>query len=200
VFLPLSISWVLTIAFVSSCGWFLYQGARSSAGVTDRISLLAHAVMCVAMVAMVWPWGTRLPPSAQFAALGSSALWFLLLAVRARRTTLAVANAHHTLMAFVMIWMVVAALPAPSHPQAGNTAISGMSEMPGMSDMPGMSEMPGPSTAALVFGVYFLVAALVGLAAAVRAASPGRPLRSLSKATGHAVMSVGAGVLALVML
>lgn len=193
-FLPLSISWVLTIAFVSSCGWFLYQGARSSAGVTDRISLLAHAVMCVAMVAMVWPWGTRLPPSVQIAVLGSSALWFLLLAVRARRTTLVVASAHHTLMAAVMIWMVMAALPAPSHPQAGNTAISGMS------DMPGMSEMPGPSTAALVFGVYFLVAALVGLAAAVRAASPGRPLRSLSKATGHAVMSVGAGVLALVML
>lgn len=185
--LPPSACWILTVVFACSGGWFLYRCARSVSGVTDRISLLLHAVMCLAMIAMIWPWGARLPHRPQVALLGSSVLWFLVLAVRARRMTRALREAHHALMAAVMVWMVGVSMPMPG--RAGAVAPEGHTAMAGMN---------GPPPAAVMLAVYSLVAAFIWLAEAGTAAGPEPSLHRLSRVAGHAAMSAGTGVLILV--
>jgi hypothetical protein len=180
---------MLTVVFACSGGWFLYRSARVEPGVADRISLLLHTVMCAAMIAMVWSWGARIPHWPQVAVLGSIALWFLVLAVRAQRMTRALREAHHALMAAVMVWM--AGAPMPVH--------AGASVPAGHGAMAGMAGMTGPSPAAVVLAAYSLLTALVWLAEAGTATGPEPYLRRMSKAAGHAAMSAGTGVLVLTM-
>jgi hypothetical protein len=52
--------WILVPVLAGIGGWFLYQGVRPGshrAGVTGRISHLAHVLMAAAMIAMLWPMG-----------------------------------------------------------------------------------------------------------------------------------------------
>ncbi|WP_345353729.1 DUF5134 domain-containing protein [Actinoallomurus liliacearum] len=177
------------MVFAGPSGWFLYQSACSTAGAAERISLVLHAVMCLVMIPMVWPWGARVPHGPQAAVLGASAAWFVASAVRARRMTPAVKDAHHALMSAVMAWMVVMPMPLPTDGAAprmdgGHAA---------------MGRMSGPAPAAVTLAAYCLVAAVVWLAEAGTATSPESPARRLPAAAGHAAMSLGAGVLTLAM-
>ena len=54
--------WILLLMLTGAALWFLFRGAQPVAGGappsrTDRISHLAHALMAVAMAAMIWPMG-----------------------------------------------------------------------------------------------------------------------------------------------
>jgi hypothetical protein len=185
-FLHPSACWLLTVVFACSGGWFLYHCAHSTPGIANRISLLLHAAMCVVMIIMVWPWGTRVPHGPQIALLGSGMVWFAVLAVRARRTTHAIKDAHHAVMAAVMVWMV--AMPMPGHAEA--SAHGGHAAM---------AQTSGPSPAAQILATYCLVAALGWIAQVSTAAGRERSLHRLSSAAGHAAMTVGTGVLTLAM-
>jgi hypothetical protein len=181
--LPPTACWFLTVAFACSAGSFLHA-ARTSAGAAERISRLLHAVMCLVMITMTWPWGARAPHGPQVAVLSASLVWFVASAVRARGMMLAVKAAHHTLMAAVMAWMVVMPVPAMPRMDGANTA---------------MGRMSGPAPGAVTLAAYCLLAAVVRLAEAGTATGSEPLVRRLSTATGHAVMSLGTGVLALAM-
>lgn len=189
VFLPPFASWSLTVVFSCLGGWFLYQGARTANGAADRISSFLHAVMCVAMIVMVWPWGARIPHGLQVAVLGTGAVWFVVLAVRARRMMTALKDAHHALIAALMAWMVVMPMSAP-----GETPESGTNR-----GHAAMGQMDGPAPAAVTFAVYCFVAAVVWLAEACTATGSEPLPRRLREATGHAAMSLGVCVLILAM-
>jgi Domain of unknown function (DUF5134) len=185
VLLPPAVSWILTVTLAVAGGCFGYQCVRPVPGVAGRVSPVLHVTMCAAMVAMAWPWGTRVPQRPQAALFAAGALWFLVSAARARRMSRAVAHAHHTLMALVMVWMVAA--PPAAHARAGH---AGHAAMTGMT---------GPPPASVMFAAYFALAALVWLADAATATGPDRTVRRLAGAAGHAAMSAGAGVLTLAM-
>jgi len=180
--LPLSVSWVLTVAFAGSAGRLLYDGVRRGPGTAARISAFVHVAMCGAMIAMVWPQAHRATWWPQAVVYGAGVLWFGLLAVRARRTADAVVGAHHTLAALVMAWMLAAPMPAGAA---------------GMRAHGSMEAMTGPPPAAVVLTVYFLAAALVPLADAGTAPAGERSTGRLTAAACHAVMSAGIAVLTL---
>ena len=52
--------WTLILVLAGSGLWFLFRGVRPGSGgaapaATDRINHLAHALMAMAMAAMIWP-------------------------------------------------------------------------------------------------------------------------------------------------
>lgn len=176
-----AVSWVLTVTLAAAGGCFVHQCLRPVA--CGRISPLLQVVMCAAMVTMAWPWGARVPHRPQAALFAAGALWFLASAARARRMSRAMADAHHALMAVVMVWMP--ATPPAAHDRAGHT------------DHGAMTGMTGPLPGAVLLTAYFALAALVWLADAATATGPDRTVRRLADAAGHAAMSAGAGVLTL---
>jgi hypothetical protein len=186
----------VTTAFACSGGWFLYQCAHSGAVVADRISMFLHALMCLAMIPMLWPWGARVPHEPQVVVLGSSVVWFAVLAAGGRRVILAIKDVHHALMAALMVWMVVMPMPTQSDRSA-----------PGTGGQAGMGHRNGPAPAAVTLAAYCLVATVIWIVeagtttgtAASTAAGTERPGHRLPAAAGHAAMSLGAGVLTLAM-
>lgn len=179
--LPPAVSWILTVALAAAGGCFAHRCLGPAPGVAARVSSLLHVAMCAAMLAMAWPWGTRVPAPPQVAVFAAGALWFVASAARTRRTSRALADAHHALMAAVMVWMLAA--PASAHDRAGHRA------------MPGMGGTDGPPPGAVMFAAYFTVATLVWLAEAGAATGTGRSARHLATAAAHATMSAAAGVL-----
>ncbi|GLY75232.1 DUF5134 domain-containing protein [Actinoallomurus iriomotensis] len=187
--LPPSAGWCLSVVFACSGGWFLYQCVRATAGTAERISLFLHAVMCLVMIPMVWPWGARIPHGPQVTLLGAGVVWFVVSAVRERRMTPAIRDAHHALMAAMMAWMVITPMPVPRDGPAPRMA----------GGHAAMAQMSGPTPAAVTLAAYCLVATVVWLAEAGTATGPQPLIRRLPSAAGHAAMSLGAGVLTLAM-
>ncbi|ORV65511.1 DUF5134 domain-containing protein [Mycobacterium gastri] len=75
---------------------------------TMAVSHWWHLVMAVAMAAMAWPWGARLPTTgpAVFFLLGT--VWFMAVAVAAARTVAVFAlYGYHGLMMLATAWMYV---------------------------------------------------------------------------------------------
>jgi hypothetical protein len=173
----------------------LHQCARSG-GVADRISTFLHALMCLAMIPMLWLWGARVPHELQVLVLGSSVVWFAVLAAGAHRVMPAIKDGHHALMAALMVWMVVMPIPAQSDISA-----------PGTGGQAGMGHTNRPAPTAVMLAAYCLVATVIWLVeagtttgtASSTAAGTERPGHRLPTAAGHAAMSVGAGVLTLAM-
>jgi hypothetical protein len=125
------------------------------------LSSAAHAVVGLAMVAMLWP---AVPGWLSLAVLAPTAVWFLGLAVTRRRP----ADVHHAVMAACMVWM--AATPAMSPTMAlchGGT---------------------GPVTGAAAG--YFLVAAAPFLATPLRVGPRGPVLPPLSHGAMSLAMAV----------
>ena len=188
-FLPLIACWFLTAAFACSGGWFLYQCTRSGVGVADRVSMLLHTVMCLAMIPMLWPWGARVPDGPQIAVLGSGVVWFAVRAAGARRGMPAIKDAHHALMAALMVWMVVMPMPAQSDASAHSTG----------GGHTAMGHVQGPAPGIVMLAAYCFVALVIWLVEAGIAARTQRSIHRLPAAAGHAAMSLGAGVLTLAM-
>jgi hypothetical protein len=141
----------------------------------SRVCLVAHAILCAAMVAMLWSpaavrWWTLV--------LGGVAVWFLGLALTAPGVARRLASLHHAATAATMMWMSTAA----PEPKMGHAMA-----------------MPASGLAAAVGGC-FLVAALpwISVAAGPHRAPPvpgtGHRRRGL-RAAGNAAMSIGMGVM-----
>ena len=74
--------WVLTLLFVVpalSAMWRTGAPGRAGGGpdAVERVAHLLHAVMALAMAAMVWPWGMDLPAGPQIALFTLGAVWFV---------------------------------------------------------------------------------------------------------------------------
>ena len=182
-----TLSIILTVVFTATGGYALYRLAAQASGTdagVDRTAELAHLVMSVAMIAMVWGW-TGGPATAsgivQLVVFGLFSVWFLTGAVAGSataappspaRTGCAAAAARlraglHLVAAAAMVWMVGAA-PLLMGPPAPSGADSGMAGMPGMggtaTPTPGVEPINPP---AWVVSVTVLFALLLVATAAL---------------------------------
>jgi hypothetical protein len=196
----LPLRWLVT-------GLFLLSGA-GYAMVTDRrswTSLLSHGLhltMAVAMAAMAWPRGLRLPTTPAEVFFLAAALWFVMTAiVAARKIAQRVVRGYHALTMLAMSWMYAAMsghLPS-GRLDSDQRAPPGMS-MPDMDmtamDMPADDTYPGwVDTGNWVWTAIFVLAALCWgyrfVAQRPRARSRRRKLVSavqMTMAAGMAIM------------
>jgi hypothetical protein len=174
-----------------------------------------HVLMSVAMVAMVWPWGMRVPAIGYGAVFTAAAAWFGAVAMY----RLGPAHAghggvlgawYHAAMMASMVWMALVmsvsaeplAVVTAGGRSAGGMAMAGMSmpaSSPGGAPAPSgaMPGWAGWSCRALAVG--FAVAALIFIAAALRASlSGGRaaPLARFANGLMAAGMSIGFALMA----
>jgi hypothetical protein len=212
-------AWTLTIAFAATALWFLINVLRttdSPPNVIRRLGDVVHASTSAIMIAMIWPWGARIPVWPQVAVFGLGVCWFLGLLVVSRlraeprrRLLHDSAHLHHLVMAAALIWMIV------TMPGVENN--DSMPQMSGATAMPAaMTAMASPSHASsLLIGAlaaYFLLAAspwLVSMTGAGRRKPDpvGEPSTTAESkrhrsfdAASHATMSIGMAALLLIML
>lgn len=110
------LSWILTIVFAATGLWFLSGFARAVHGsgeakVVERVSNVAHAAMCAAVIAMTWLWGGKVPGWLQLAVFGCATVWFLALVTRPQLRSAqypqgsgGLGYLHHALMMAAVIW------------------------------------------------------------------------------------------------
>lgn len=164
--------WVLTLLFVVPALSAMWRtgapgGAGGGPGAVERVAHLLHAVMALAMAAMVWPWGMTLPAGPQIALFTLGAAWFAGVALArpapASRTHALRGALPHVVMMGAMAWMAAAMVSSSS--MAGHGGSHDMADMPGM-DMSGGSGTvtmtltdTGPRlTAGLLAGVLLMLA------------------------------------------
>lgn len=172
--------WILTVLFAVIVAYSLYRATRPGDTLWARLIQVLHALMGAAMLAMVWPWGMKVPALAECIAFGLATAWFLLLAVLpgpTLRTSVGgghprLHNALHATMMGAMAWMalVMPSAMAPPHGSGGSGGSgSDMADMPGMA-MGGsgsgmsMSLHGTPRTVAGVLCAFFVLTALWWLA------------------------------------
>lgn len=119
--------WLLTAAFAVAGLVCLVRCARPdrpTESPVERLGALLQALMCAAMVAMVWPWGASLPVVPQVVLFTAATVWFLgVLAFSAGRPDRA-GLVHQVLMMVTMVWMV-AVMPLTMRPAAGQPVHGG---------------------------------------------------------------------------
>jgi hypothetical protein len=163
-----------------------------------------HALMALAMVAMVWPWGTSLAAAPQIVFFSLAAAWFAVAALlrpgagsRSRALRGAV---PYVLTMAAMAWM----LGAMDAAMAGHGGAAGA-----MADMPGM-DMSGSATTAMtlvdggqrwtsgLLAAVFLVLAVWWLARGFDHARGAAPTGHAHATAGHGAWDLGChGVMAL---
>lgn len=225
--MSLQLSVLLTVACLATGSWHLGRCIRASDGggvsaLTCRISDFAHVIMSAAMLAMVWPWGMKLPAWPQLAVFALATVWFLAHAVSALRSQAepfvqSAPPVHHALTMAAMVWMITT---MPS-----TMAVSGSSSSSGghhhstasatADSTPVFAHVPSAVIAVNVaIGVFFILSALWWIAAAVdlgrgawtrrisvtgAGTAPAHSIAALDSAS-HSVMSVAMGVMLLVMV
>ncbi|GAA0537557.1 DUF5134 domain-containing protein [Saccharopolyspora thermophila] len=196
---------VLTILFLGT-GLVSLHRAMLLRDLPGRVSAASHVVMSAAMVAMAWPWGMVLPAAPQIAVFALSALWFLLRAANGRlcgghpRRE----QAHHALMAVAMAWMVAVmpTLMTSGGPEPGHGHHALVSGTPVAAPSASGPPIAVVATTA-VLGVYFVLASLPWLSAAVdlgRTAVLKQHRTAAREAACHAAMSAGMGAMLLAAL
>jgi hypothetical protein len=227
------LSWALSLVFLATAAFYGWRIARPAPGLpptrAEHVSSVAHVVMSLGMIPMLWWWGMILPAPPQLAVFGAAAVWFLALAVvRApepccsllgRRRTHLYHLHHFTLMA-AMVWMVVA-MSVPSLLKSSSPAESSMGSMASMAggtpaahamdhtmmNMSHAGDAGGGSPVAIAvtvaLAVYFLVLVPWWLYEVV-AVRRGRGRRLARRAAAvqagvHAVKCAGMGVMLLAM-
>src|ERR1700761_1187276 len=127
---PDSLRWLLTLALAGATAFHLGRVPRRGVAHHHRIAESLHAVMGVAMVAMLWPFGRVVPAAAWLVVFAGSAGWFAAQASRATRRRLV--PAYFATAAAAMIWMIEAmpaapamAMPGMSHAAPGGSAWAG---------------------------------------------------------------------------
>jgi hypothetical protein len=107
-----SLRWILTVAFAAAGVFHLVRCVRpQAAGV--RTSEILHLVMCVAMIAMVWPRGASVPAVVWIAVFTVSTGWFVTRAANASGRRMV--PAFFATAAATMVWMG-ASMPAQAAP------------------------------------------------------------------------------------
>lgn len=225
----LLLRWILTLVFAATGGWFLVHLATASAHgrtstLADRTCALAHVAMSLAMIAMSWPWGMRLPLWPQLVVFALATVWFLVLALPSRRSAEhahgsgRLSDVHHASMMAAMVWMIAT---MPVLMSTGGTSDNGghhHASASAASVQAASSEPAGTPEfivwTSLALGAFFILSSLRWISAAV---DVGRSLfdaaggtdepqgRSARRTTAidaacHGAMSVGMGVMFLVML
>jgi hypothetical protein len=149
---PESLRWLLTLALAAGTTFHLGRALRPRLTHEHRIAESLHAVMGVAMVAMLWPFGRVIPASAWLVVFAGSTGWFAAQASRAGRRW--VVPVYFASAAAAMVWMS-SAMPATS-----------AMEM----DMPGMAPTPDRQAvwAAAAIGGYLVAAGLCWLLSGLR--------------------------------
>ena len=139
----------LTAVFATVCVWYLAILCRVVTRLSRKLAVISiglHVLMCLAMISMVWPWGSRVPVIALVTVFTAGAAWFAGLAlfrVRAAGHDLGhaagrFAGWYQAGMMGAMVWMAVAmsAVTAPAGllaaGAAGQVTSGGMSGMSGM--------------------------------------------------------------------
>lgn len=159
----------LTAVFAAVCVWYLVILCRVVTRLSRKLAVISiglHVLMCLAMISMVWPWGSRVPVIALVTVFTAGAAWFAGLAlfrVRAAGHDLGhaagrFAGWYQAAMMGAMVWMAVAmsAATAPAGllaaGAAGQTSSGGMSGMSmGASSASGASGTVGTSAALPAF-------------------------------------------------
>ncbi|HEY0532327.1 MAG TPA: DUF5134 domain-containing protein [Actinoplanes sp.] len=185
---PVPLQWLLTLALAGGAVFHLGRAARPRLTHEHRIAESLHAVMGLAMVAMLWPFGRVVPGSAWLVVFAGSAGWFAAQASRAGRQW--VVPVYFASTAAAMVWMS-SAVPAT----------------PAM-DMPGMTHAPnGPAVwAAAAIGGYLVAGGLCWLLSGLRlgALRTGPPETARCEtqwpALCHGVMGVSMGLAMLTMI
>ncbi len=132
----LLLRWLVTGLFLLSGAGFVMVTDRRSW--TSVLSHGLHLMMAIAMAAMAWPQGLRLPTTPAEVFFLAAALWFVMTAIRAARMIAQRAvRGYHALTMFAMAWMYAA---MNGHLPSGRLG-SGHHAPPDMS-IPGM-EMTG---------------------------------------------------------
>ena len=107
---PEPLRWLLTVALAGATAFHLGRVLRPRRAPEHRIAEALHAVMGVAMVAMLWPFGRVVPASAWLVVFAGSVGWFAGQASRAGARW--VVPVYFTSTAAAMVWMSGA---APMH-------------------------------------------------------------------------------------
>jgi hypothetical protein len=141
---PEPLRWLLTLALATGTAFHVGRALRPHLTHEHRIAESLHAVMGLAMVAMLWPFGRVVPTSAWLVVFAGSTGWFAGQASRAGKRW--VVPVYFASAAAAMVWMS-SAMPA-----------TGM-------DMPGMEQS---SPAAGAIGGYLVVAGLCWLLSGLR--------------------------------
>ena len=136
----------LTAVFATVCVWYLAILCRVVTRLSRKLAVISiglHVLMCLAMISMVWPWGSRVPVIALVTVFTAGAAWFAGLAlfrVRAAGHDLGhaagrFAGWYQAGMMGAMVWMAVAmsAVTAPAGLlAAGAAGQTSSGAMPGM--------------------------------------------------------------------
>lgn len=77
---PESLRWALTVALALASAYHLTRVPRVAGAA--RVAEVLHLTMGVAMIAMLWPWGSAVPASVWVAVFTASTGWFLFRALR----------------------------------------------------------------------------------------------------------------------
>jgi Domain of unknown function (DUF5134) len=148
----------LTAVFAAVCLWYLVILCRVVTRLSRKLAVISislHVLMCLAMISMVWPWGTRVPVIALVTVFTAGAAWFAGLALfRVREAGHDLGHAagrfagwYQAGMMGAMVWMAVAmsAATAPAGLLAAGAA--GAVDQAGSGGMSGMSGMGMGATA-----------------------------------------------------
>ncbi|HEX4257506.1 MAG TPA: DUF5134 domain-containing protein [Streptosporangiaceae bacterium] len=140
----------LTSVFAAVCVWYLVILCRVVTRLSRKLAVISvglHVLMCLAMISMVWPWGSRVPVIALVTVFTAGAAWFAGLALfRVREAGHDLGHAagrfagwYQAGMMGAMVWMAVAmsAATAPAGLLAAGAA--GPASSGAMSGMSGMS-------------------------------------------------------------
>ncbi|NUS43878.1 MAG: DUF5134 domain-containing protein [Mycobacteriaceae bacterium] len=141
--------WVVTAMFAVSAAHCV--AALRQPGGLDRVGHCLHLLMCLAMIAMAWPFSMSWPTIPPMVLFVVAAAWFAVAAVTrgGRRPT----HAYHAVMMAAMAFMYAAMtedlIPGSGSVMAGMDAGGGMAgmDMPGM-DMGGTQMSSAPAAAA----------------------------------------------------
>ena len=74
----------LTAVFAGVCVWYLGILGRVVTRLSRKLAVISvglHVLMCLAMISMLWPWGTRIPVIALVTVFTAGAAWFAGLAL-----------------------------------------------------------------------------------------------------------------------
>lgn len=209
--------WTLTLVFALTTAHGAWCAVTHRTGTADRVDHALHALMGIAMIAMVWPWGMGLASGPQVVLFVAGALWFVGAAPfrgdkGARLKGLPGALAQAVLMG-AMAWMVT--LMGSEGTGTGHGEGGAMQGMPGM-DMSGGGGAAtmtltdaGPKAAAALlavvsvgFALWWLTQAFDGARAVPTLAAgpvPGGGAAALGPAC-QAAMALGTAVMFVLLL
>lgn len=156
--------WILSAVFALTAAYSVFWIVKSWTA-RDRISYLTHALMSVAMFAMVWPWGAGLLLIPQIVVFSAATIWFLyLLAVRpktAREHT--ASGGHHDgkrTLGYHAGMMAAMVVMGAAMTGMGTAEGTGLAPADAMGSMPGM-DMSAGAASGMVLPLWAGMSALI---------------------------------------